>query len=503
MTMKTAQRNNGNKITTEIKERLKRYRDYMAHADECEQEDVYFGKPQFEEIIDHYELELRKLAKIGLLEELDDDFTNLQKLTATAERIEERIKQERLQHKENKAVEEARTGLNGELHDKQTSDENSGQSSTVTLTAILDDYLKKNDRDNVKWSPKNRDKEQSLFQFLIKAAGDVSVDQFNESHVRLFTDALDKRTKKRRGASVPISGRTKNEYLATCRRVFELAEARYPEIQKNYFANKAIRYKEEETSRLPYTNDELKALFSHSVYTSGEFLHPYQYWTPLLALFTAARANELAQLHVDDFVIEEGIPCLNLTVETPDKSLKNEVSRRLVPLHPTLIDLGFQKFVELLKTREGRWKDENGYYRMFRGLTLDNRNGGYKKNLSRWFNGKFDNKNKKFTGFKHEAGIVMPDNCLKDFHSFRHNCSTALDNAGVPPNIAFKTTGHTLDEATKKIYNSAGGVYRHDLEVKVKYDAICRLNFDEVLSEVKPFFDVGGKKKSLPRRKLR
>ncbi len=502
MAMNSKNKKDKSATLPDIHARLKRYRDYIADADEHEQKTVYWGNPEFEEILEIHEKDLRQLASAGLLEELDGNFSNLTKLTARAENIHNRIKQGRIDYITDQTINNAKRDLAGESYQSQSNGKRRNDTSETTLQNILDEYLDKNDVDDVKWSVKNYSKEKGHFQFLIDSIGDIPVHEFDEKGLRDFLKALEKRTRRLGGKQVPISAKTRNEYIATCRRVFEFAEARYASIQKNLFANKSIFYKANETKRHPFTVADLKAMFSHPTYVAGAFRHPYQYWIPLLGLFTGARANELAQLHVDDIMIKNGIPCISLNTNTTDKGLKNKGSDRFVPLHPKLIELGFQGFVDLLRTKPARWKDENGYYRLFQGLTLDKTRGGYQKNLSRWFNGSFNKKTKKYSGFKHDAGIEISEEYKKDFHSFRHTCSTALDNAGVPPNIAYRITGHTTDEAIKKLYVSAGGQYRHALEIKIMYEEICKLDFDEALSNVKPFFKIGGDKKCLNKKRL-
>ena len=67
-----------------INELLKRYRDCIAGAEEYEQEAMYWGKPQFEDILERIGGELRRIKATNLLDELEYDFSNLSDLTETA-----------------------------------------------------------------------------------------------------------------------------------------------------------------------------------------------------------------------------------------------------------------------------------------------------------------------------------------------------------------------------------------------------------------------------------
>jgi hypothetical protein len=61
--------------------------------------------------------------------------------------------------------------------------------------------------------------------------------------------------------------------------------------------------------------------------------------------------NEIAQLALDDIQKTDGIWYLNVTDEGDDdnKRLKNESSKRRVPVHAALLDTGFIDRVQKLK----------------------------------------------------------------------------------------------------------------------------------------------------------
>lgn len=77
---------------------------------------------------------------------------------------------------------------------------------------------------------------------------------------------------------------------------------------------------------------------------------PFHYWAPLLGLLTGARVNEIAQLLLDDILAEDDVYYLNLESDSESgKKLKNANARRKIPIHSTLIDLGFIDYVNALK----------------------------------------------------------------------------------------------------------------------------------------------------------
>ena len=99
--------------------------------------------------------------------------------------------------------------------------------------------------------------------------------------------------------------------------------------------------------RLNFNETHLIALFESNQYKNGLFKRASEYWVPLIALFTGARLAEILQLVSDDIRQEENIWIFDINEEGDDeKHVKTERSKRLVPIHSTLIKLGFIKFVE-------------------------------------------------------------------------------------------------------------------------------------------------------------
>lgn len=58
--------------------------------------------------------------------------------------------------------------------------------------------------------------------------------------------------------------------------------------------------------RQAFTDDDLIKLFHREDYRRERAMLPHRYWAPLIALFTGARQNEIAQLHLTDFCETDG-----------------------------------------------------------------------------------------------------------------------------------------------------------------------------------------------------
>lgn len=109
---------------------------------------------------------------------------------------------------------------------------------------------------------------------------------------------------------------------------------------------------------------ELKEFFQHRYWTDpgtkGKKLPPLAirrrsglYWVPLICAYTGARREEIAALTPGDYKCEDGVPFLHIT-ETEVRSVKSLPSRRKLPLHKDLIDLGLPGLIEEAQTNKQR-----------------------------------------------------------------------------------------------------------------------------------------------------
>lgn len=122
--------------------------------------------------------------------------------------------------------------------------------------------------------------------------------------------------------------------------------------------------------RFPYSEVQLNILFASEWYSPdadnwrGKMRTDLgaRYWVPLICLFHGLRIREVLQLCTPDVVLDEGtVPLIRIQAESdgdstgPARRLKNDATRRTVPIHPTLLDLGFLEFVgDAKKHRESR-----------------------------------------------------------------------------------------------------------------------------------------------------
>lgn len=164
-------------------------------------------------------------------------------------------------------------------------------------------------------------------------------------------------------------------------------------------------------SRAGFTDDELKKIFNPKTYPRKIAIDRiYDFWVPIIALYSGMRLNEICQLYIDDVVkFNKNIYYFNLTDERKDQHLKTKQSKRLVPIHPMIIKLGFLDVIKRAKTL----KQERIFYQ----LKYSTKNH-YSNAVSNWF--------------QHYSTKIGIDGKDKVFHSFRHTVKQHLRDAGVP-----------------------------------------------------------------------
>ena len=183
-------------------------------------------------------------------------------------------------------------------------------------------------------------------------------------------------------------------------------------------------------ARLSFEQHDLTTLLDLDALKTEARKHPWRYWIPLLGRYTGARLEELCQLRTDDFVEQQGILCIRIDDSSEGQNLKNASSRRMLPIHPSLIELGLLRYVESAKA--------TGAHRLFPDLEPVRGKLGHAP--SKWFG-----------RYKAKRGI---DDSKKTFHSFRHTLIDDLRDAGVQDSLIKRIVGHEDSSVTFGVYGS-------------------------------------------------
>jgi integrase len=176
-----------------------------------------------------------------------------------------------------------------------------------------------------------------------------------------------------------------------------------------------------------FTPDELTAMWSALQTVKQEDTRPSRYWTTVLSLYHGFRLNEVCSLFLKDvYEDEDGVFVININADGLYKSVKNQSSVRIVPVHPFVRDqLGFKSFVETQKSARS-----NGV--LFSDVT-GNAVKGYRDRVSKWF-------------AKWKTEWLASEAQHKHFHDLRYTFSQAAQNiAKMPDRHAQEITGHSIE----------------------------------------------------------
>ena len=232
--------------------------------------------------------------------------------------------------------------------------------------------------------------------------------------------------------------------------------------------------------RAPYDQNDIACLFaglSQELYVK----QPHRYWIPLVGLFQGMRLNEICQLYLDDIFADPstGIHCIRITdnpgrnqkLDEPNlKSVKNDSSRRTIPIHPKLIELGFMDYVESRRKLKHRrvWEHLEtpavDYYAV---------QGNYSHYVSKWYCGTF------------RKNHIKNEPKLKPFHSLRHTfvnwyfqnvISSSLDFSAVKGLVGHVDT--TEQRLIGKLLDAESWTtYSQELNVQRLYDTLRLLDY--------------------------
>lgn len=233
-------------------------------------------------------------------------------------------------------------------------------------------------------------------------------------------------------------------------------------IEKDYATKQLFRNLRKKDDSIPDENrglfqpHQLCQIFQAPTFTAKETVKPFQYWAPLIALFTGMRQTEIGQLYVSDIRLEQEIWVIDVNKNTTDKKLKNKYSKRLVPIHSHLLSLGIVQYRDTLQ--------KAGQTRLFPELNYSAMNG-YGDDISDWF-----------AEFRASVGIPKDGPV---FHSFRHTVATAFLHASVAEAIAAKILGHSHEAITFGTYGKK--------PIEILKDTIETLDFGDALVNVVPW----------------
>jgi integrase len=219
------------------------------------------------------------------------------------------------------------------------------------------------------------------------------------------------------------SGNTVNHRLSTLIDLYKWA-IDHGHATENPFQGlkvKAKTAKDRGENYKPFTEDELKAIFSPAPYAAKFGHRPDYHWLPLLALFSGARLEEVGGMKAADVMVTDGVHVLSVIRR------KTKDSRRKIPVHPTLIRLGFLDYAAAVQA--------SGEVDLF----PNNRKAGDKgSSLGDAFGEYLD-----------ALGITDPE---KVFHSFRSTVISQFGARKAHPAHSRQIVGHAKGDIHDTVY---------------------------------------------------
>ena len=323
------------------------------------------------------------------------------------------------------------------------------------------------------WRSKTKVEYIAIFELFVRIMGDLDIKKIDRKMMSSFKDILTKlppnlnKTPAYRDKSIDeilaskpkitLASRSVNKLLTRIGSLFNFAVNNgYMQINPATHMHIKIKVRADQ-DREAFTTEDLEKLFSAKDYTEGSHKYPNRFWTPLIALYSGCRLEEICQLHLED-IRQEGRDSSTAVgaahsagvwvfdINTKDgRQLKNISSARLVPIHPYLIELGILDYVAKVRT--------TGADRLFPELR-NRQHGKYGHTVSRWF-----------AEFRKKCGIADG----KTFHSFRHTFITHLKHKQVDSFMLQELDGHAVAGETMGRY---GKRYTPDILLKEAIEKI-------------------------------
>ena len=359
---------------------------------------------------------------------------------------------------------------------------NSGTPHTphYAVSFVFEKYITNEVEPNDKTTPKTKRDYISLLDAVEKQLGPernfytLTFDDAEELRNKLLK-MKDARTTDESTSS--ISAQRAKKLLTQFKAVSKYAESKdyHPKDIAKYVFIKCEKTKGSKGEGIIYENDELQLLLGGYPYTQTPLiratnLFDFHFWLIPILIYTGARSNEICQLNLGDVREKDNIWYFNITEDIDytgldAKTLKTDAADRKVPIHASLIAIGFIDYIVKRKAIEEKTS------KLFKGLTFDINNKWAKK-AGDWFNGNGKKKAYKLLFDIENIGA-------KHIHTFRHTFvdrarnTILVDKVLIPYLVGHEPGGQTKAYGLK------------DVELRILKHTIDQLDFGLDLSHLK------------------
>ncbi|MDR6770769.1 site-specific integrase [Azospirillum sp. BE72] len=185
--------------------------------------------------------------------------------------------------------------------------------------------------------------------------------------------------------------------------------------------------------REPWGRQRVRALLASTAFQGEGLRTDAFFWATKITLHSGLRTEEVLQLHGDDIHQKDGVWCFRVC-DGPGKTLKTRSSKRDVPIHRVLIELGILELAAL-RRRENATR-----------LFTDIERGASYERFSDLFS-------KDFGRYTRAQGLYRPGN---DHYSLRKDFNVRLREADVVVGARKRLMGHSIKDLTDGTYDPAG-----------------------------------------------
>jgi len=177
-----------------------------------------------------------------------------------------------------------------------------------------------------------------------------------------------------------------------------------------------------DSDREAFTRDQVQTVMKHAATLPYD---SWERWGVSLLAITGARVGEVAQLTKEDITKVGDYWCININEDSPEKSIKNKHSARVVPLIDCALGFDLQAFIKAVQA--GALPSNHGVTPV---------------------------KASKQLGFVMKKALGENRTENQTLHSLRHHIASSMKSAGVPVAFAQAILGHSTKTIAYDNYGS-------------------------------------------------
>jgi site-specific recombinase XerD len=275
------------------------------------------------------------------------------------------------------------------------------RAEVITLKKLVEEYF---EAAKVRWSVKTGSEIHSSLIHMTEFLGENrNCRDIRVSDAKLLLKEL----------LVRLEPGTTNDRLCRIRNMFKYAktsqyitENPFTEIKAEEKGKKSTIAKKD--IKLPFSDVMACSIFEKICNPVKDKDYPL-FWVPYIAAYSGMRKDEICQLHRDNIVEIDGIKCFAVIDHREEQKVKTINSRRFVPIHSRLIELGFLDYLESLPELYKKYNDKEYPDRVFPMLKRQLYDFGHS-----------------FRNFDRRLRRYITKDERYVLHSFRHSVATKL-----------------------------------------------------------------------------